>query len=93
MTSTDRLEKIIKAFQDSPSLQKTNAGIAFNKALQYRESALAQARKVSNDSGKTLAGSNSLPIRSAYQDDLDQLLIDYPDFTLLHRTLFEEYEG
>ena len=92
-TPTDRVEKIVKAFEASPSLQATEAGKAFGLALQYRDSALAQARKASNDPNKTLGGSNSLPIRSAYQDDLDALLIEYPDFKLLHRTLFEEYEG
>jgi len=92
-TATDRIEKIVKAFEASTSLQTTEAGKAFSLALQYRENALAQARKVSNNPAKTLGGVNSLPIRSAYQDDLDALLIEYPDFKLLHRTLFEEYEG
>jgi len=92
MTSTDRVEKIVKAFEASSSLQKTDAGKAFKLALGYRENALTQARKVANDTAKTLGGSDSSPIRAAYQDDLDALLIEYPDFKLLHRTLFEEYE-
>jgi hypothetical protein len=93
MTATDRVEKIVKAFEASSSLQKTDAGKAFGLALRYRDNALAQARKTSNDPNKTLSGSSSMAIRSAYQDDLDALLAEYPDFKLLHRTLFEEYEG
>jgi hypothetical protein len=92
MTATDRVEKIIKAFEASSSLKKTDAGVAFGLALRYRANALAQARKVANDPSKTLGGSSSSPIRLAYQDDLDALLVEYPDFKLLHRTLFEEYE-
>jgi len=93
MTATDRVEKIIRAFKDSPSLQNESAGKAFGLALQYRQSALAQARKVSGDPSKTLGGSKSAVIRAAYQNDLDALLVEYPDFKLLHRILFEEYEG
>jgi hypothetical protein len=92
-TASDRVEKIAKAAKDSPSLQATDAGKAFNLAMQYRESALNEARRASGDSGKTLGGSSSAPIRVAYQNDLDALLIEYPDFKLLHRTLFEEFEG
>jgi len=93
MTATDRVEKIADAAKNSPSLQATEAGKAFNLAMQYRESALTEARRASGDSSKTLGGSDSAPIRVAYQNDLDALLIEYPDFKLLHRTLFEEFEG
>jgi len=92
-TATQRIEKIEAAFDDSPSLQSTNAGQAFKLAMQDREKALAQARKVSNDPNKTLSGSESSPIRLEYQAYLDELLMKYPDFKLLYRTLFEEYEG
>jgi len=91
--ATDRVEKIADAAENSPSLQATEAGKAFNLAMQYRESALTEARRASGDSSKTLGGSDSAPIRVAYQNDLDALLIEYPDFKLLHRTLFEEFEG
>ena len=93
MTATDRVEKIVVAFNDSDSLQKTDAGKAFGVALQYRQNALNQARKVAGDPAKTLSGSKSQSIRVAYQNDLDSLLMEYPDFKLLHRILFEEYEG
>lgn len=91
MTATKNIEKIKAMFEESPSLQKTEAGVAFGLASQYRDQALAEARRAAGDPSKTLNGEKSAPIREAYYSDLEGLLAEYPQFKQLYRVLTEEY--
>ena len=92
MTATKNIQKIRAMFEESPSLQKTQAGVAFGLAYEYRDQALAQARKAAKDPSKTLGGDKSAAIREAYYSDLEGLLAEYPQFKQLYRVLTEEFE-
>jgi len=87
-TATQRIDQIASMYHDVPSLQAEQAGVAFGKALDYRSQAMAEAEK---RTGTTLAAQASAPIKEAYLADLDTLLAEYPDFTLLHNTLAKEF--
>jgi hypothetical protein len=79
-------------FGKTPSLQSTQAGQAFARALDLRGQAVSEARRRTGQSDTTLKGDRVAGIKEAYLADLDTLLAQYPEFKLLHTTLSREWD-
>jgi hypothetical protein len=91
-TATQRLERIKGMYDRSQSIQQTENGRTFAQAWAYRDSALGAARTQTGQPDTTLGGKGVAAIKAAYIDDLNDLLLQNPNFKVLHNMMIKEWD-
>jgi hypothetical protein len=79
-------------YDRSQSIQQTENGRTFAQAWAYRDSALGAARTQTGQPDTTLGGKGVAAIKAAYIDDLNDLLLQNPNFKVLHNMMIKEWD-
>lgn len=79
---SDELERFNR-FASLPEVKDSDAGIAFRRAWLLRDQALARVREATGDPDSGLGSKAAESVRTAYLQDIDNIVSEHPDFKLL----------
>jgi hypothetical protein len=89
---TGELERFNSFVNRYDNVSKDPGGQAFLTAWALREEALAQARRLTGDSGSGLGSQTAAPVKEIYLRQLDTILEEYPDYISLISKFKREWD-